>query len=111
MVSRGDLSNNATLVPRFREEEGSFRDADGLNAAVGLLCPLSWRWAASRSASTWSCLERSSVIRASSARRNSSWLHSAGADDVDEQASLGHCGDKAGVARACGGAPRRVAAS
>jgi hypothetical protein len=34
-----------------------------------------------------------------------------GADAIDEQASPGHGGDKAWVAGACGGAPRRVAAS
>jgi hypothetical protein len=34
-----------------------------------------------------------------------------GADEFDEEVSLGHGGDKAGVARNCGGAPRRVAAS
>ena len=34
-----------------------------------------------------------------------------GADDVDEQISPGHGRDKAGVAGACGNAPRRVAAS
>ena len=34
-----------------------------------------------------------------------------GADAIDEQVSPGHGGDKAGVAGACGGAPRRVAAS
>jgi hypothetical protein len=34
-----------------------------------------------------------------------------GADDIDEQVSPGHGGDKAGVAGACGEAPRRVAAS
>ncbi|MFM1798914.1 MAG: hypothetical protein RLZZ117_1192 [Cyanobacteriota bacterium] len=32
-----------------------------------------------------------------------------GADAIDEQASPGHGEHKAGVARACGGAPRRVA--
>jgi hypothetical protein len=34
-----------------------------------------------------------------------------GADAIDEQASLGHGGDKAEMAGACGGAPRQVAAS
>jgi hypothetical protein len=34
-----------------------------------------------------------------------------GADELDEQLSPNHGGDKAGVARACGDAPRRVAAS
>ena len=34
-----------------------------------------------------------------------------GADDIDEQVSPGHGGDKAGVAGACGNAPRQVAAS
>ena len=34
-----------------------------------------------------------------------------GADDIDEQVSPGLGGDKAGVAEACGNAPRRVAAS
>ncbi len=34
-----------------------------------------------------------------------------GADAIDEQVSPGHGGNKAGVARACGDAPRRVAAS
>ena len=34
-----------------------------------------------------------------------------GADDIDEQVSPGHGGDKAGVAEACGESPRRVAAS
>ena len=34
-----------------------------------------------------------------------------GADDIDEQVSPGHGGDKAGVAEACGEAPRQVAAS
>ncbi len=34
-----------------------------------------------------------------------------GADDIDEQVSPGHGRDKAGVAGACGEAPRRVAAS
>jgi hypothetical protein len=34
-----------------------------------------------------------------------------GADEIDEQVSPGHGGDKAGVAGACGGAPRQVAAS
>ena len=36
---------------------------------------------------------------------------SPGADEIDEQVSPGHGGDKAGVAGACGEAPRRVAAS
>lgn len=35
--------------------------------------PLTWRWAASRSARMWCCLVRSSVTRASSALRNSGW--------------------------------------
>jgi hypothetical protein len=34
-----------------------------------------------------------------------------GADAIDEQVSPGHGGDKAGVAGACGNAPRKVAAS
>jgi hypothetical protein len=34
-----------------------------------------------------------------------------GADDIDDQVSPGHGGDKAGVAGPCGGAPRLVAAS
>jgi hypothetical protein len=34
-----------------------------------------------------------------------------GADDIDEQVSPGHGGDKPGVAGACGESPRRVAAS
>ena len=34
-----------------------------------------------------------------------------GADDIDEQVSPGHGGDKAGVAGAWGESPRRVAAS
>jgi hypothetical protein len=34
-----------------------------------------------------------------------------GADAIDEQVSPGHGGDKAGVAGACGNAPRQVAAS
>ncbi len=34
-----------------------------------------------------------------------------GADAIDEQVSMGHGGDKAGVAGACEGAPKRVAAS
>jgi hypothetical protein len=34
-----------------------------------------------------------------------------GADDIDEQVSPGHGGDKAGVAGACGNAPRQVGAS
>ena len=33
-----------------------------------------------------------------------------GADDIDEQVSPGHGGDKAGVAGACGNAARQVAA-
>jgi hypothetical protein len=34
-----------------------------------------------------------------------------GADNIDQQVSPGLGGDKAGVAEACGNAPRRVAAS
>jgi hypothetical protein len=34
-----------------------------------------------------------------------------GADAIDEQVSPGHGGDKAGVAGACGNAPRQVDAS
>ena len=34
-----------------------------------------------------------------------------GADDIDEQVSPGHGGDKAGVAGACGNAPRQLTAS
>jgi hypothetical protein len=36
---------------------------------------------------------------------------SPGVDDIDDQVSPGHGGDKAGVAGACGNAPRQVAAS
>ena len=34
-----------------------------------------------------------------------------GADDIDEQVSPGHGGDKAGLAGACGNAPRQLTAS
>ena len=34
-----------------------------------------------------------------------------GADDIDEQVSLGLGGDKAGVAEACAESPRRLAVS
>jgi hypothetical protein len=34
-----------------------------------------------------------------------------GADDIDEQVSPGHGGDKAGVVGACAESPRRLAAS
>jgi hypothetical protein len=99
-------------MPRLRKEAGSSREVDRCDWGRGLAVTVELEMGGESISEHVVLL--GSLLGDQGLQRAPKQLLVAlgpGADDIDEQVSPGHGGDKAGMARACGGAPRRVAAS
>jgi hypothetical protein len=100
------------LVPRLRKEAGSSREANRCNRGRGLAVTVELEMGGESISEHVVLL--GALLGDQGLQRAPKQLLVAlgpGEDAINEQASQAHGGDKAGVARACGGAPRRVAAS